>query len=140
MYREIGERFEYFDTVSEKTVELVVEETEASNFSCKGCYFAHLKDICNFQCYMVDRKVTGECVPVRRFDKKVILFRRITDEEKKKEQEKAQIERDEAEKRAKKEERKRNRKHKWLQIKNILLGITEKDLLEIARQQWNKQE
>lgn len=131
MYREIGERFEYFDTVSEKTVELVVEETEASNFSCKGCYFAHLKDICNFQCYMVDRKVTGECVPVRRFDKKVILFRRIT---------KAQIERDEAEKKAKKEERKRNRRHRWLQIKNILLGITEKDLLEIARQQWNKQE
>lgn len=39
-----------------------------------------------------------------------------------------------------KEERKRNRKHRWLHIKNILLGITEKDLLEIARQQWNKQE
>lgn len=38
----------------------------------------------------------------------------------------------------KKHERKLNRKLKWLHLKNILLGITEKELLEIARRQWNK--
>lgn len=36
-----------------------------------------------------------------------------------------------------KEERKQRRKHKWLHLKNILLGITEKELIAIARQQWN---
>lgn len=30
MDRKIGEKFEYFDTVSQKTVELVVEETKGN--------------------------------------------------------------------------------------------------------------
>lgn len=138
MDRKIGEKFEYFDTVTQKTVELVVEETKANNFLCKGCYFAHLKDICNFQCYQRDKKATGECNNTWRNDKKLIIYRLITDEEKKKEQEKARIEIEEAEKKAKKEEKKFNRKLRWLRLKNILLGITEKELLEIERHKWNK--
>lgn len=37
-----------------------------------------------------------------------------------------------------KEEKKLNRRHRWLRLKNILLGITEKELLEIERHKWNK--
>lgn len=36
-----------------------------------------------------------------------------------------------------KEERKRRRKLRWFKLKNILLGITEKELIDIARQQWH---
>ena len=37
-----------------------------------------------------------------------------------------------------KEEKKFNRKLRWLRLKNILLGITDRELLEIERHKWNK--
>lgn len=61
--RKIGERFDY----GERTLEVV--EADAS---CRGCFFENLP-----WCDGI-HKVTGPCFPLRRVDKKWVIFKLIS--------------------------------------------------------------